>query len=67
MNTYKNVAFKKRNYDCTNVVYFQSKTDFGKSLSLGKSDWKAVEVKELEASNCVPLFVEGNKRFFGYM
>lgn len=61
MKTFKNLNFKKRDYETTNVVFCQSE-------KAPKGNW--IECNEDEI-NCNQLWIEsdntGDYRYFGYL
>lgn len=60
MKTFKNKNFKKRDYDCTNVVFVQSE-------NAPNENWVECDETEIETLKCDQLYKQGNERYFGYM
>ena len=70
MKTFKNKNFKKRDYECTNIVFCQSKEkpELTKTNSI---EWIECDESEIEKMRCNQLWcktINGvNVRFFGYL
>lgn len=59
---FKNKNFKKRDYECTNVVY--AITDGDETPNI-KGEWEPVNF--VSEQNVKQLWVEGNSTIFGYL
>ena len=58
MKTFKNKNFVKRDYECTNVVFCQSKSN------PNESNWEECDESDI---NCEQLYIIENVRYFGYL
>ena len=60
MKTYKNVNFKKRDYECTNVVFCQSET-------APNENWVECDESEIESTTAKQLYAQNGVRYFGWL
>lgn len=60
MKTFKNKNFKKRNYDCTNVVFCQTE-------NTPDANWIECEEIDIELLGCYSLYIQDGVRYFGYL
>jgi len=60
MKTFKNINFKKRNYESTNVVFCQAE-------NAPDENWVECEDIEIELAKCDQLYIQADVRYFGYM
>jgi hypothetical protein len=60
MQTFKNKNFKKRNYDCTNVVFCQADT-------APDNNWVPCNESQIETLKCTQLYIMNDVRYFGYL
>ena len=60
MKTFKNINFTKRDSECTNVVFCQSKI-------APNQNWIEVDQDQLLKTAVDQLFIENGVRYFGYL
>lgn len=61
MRTFKNKNFKKRDYECTNVVFCQGDKNPDPEI------WEESNEIEINKTGCTPLFRKGDCIYFGYL
>jgi len=60
VKTFRNVNFKTRDYEATNIVACQARKAPGK-------EWEECDASIIEELNLTQLWIQGFVRFFGYM
>lgn len=60
MKTFKNINYKKRNQESTNIVFCQS-------VSAPNTNWIECDEIEIELLKCNHLYTQDGVRYFGYL
>jgi len=60
MKTFKNINFKKRDYEGTNIVFCQS-------IAAPNSNWIECDEVEIELMKCRQLHTCDNVKYYGYL
>lgn len=60
MKTFKNINFKKRDYECTNVVFCKAEYE-------PDANWVECEEIEIEILKCDKLYKQGDVIYFVFL
>ena len=60
MNTYRNISWAGRNYECTNVIICQS-------VKAPNENWILCEESIIDEMGLQKLHIENNVRYFGFL